>query len=71
MVKAIGGHYYVYEYRSVTYDGRHRAEMGTVVFQAGQQGRRRVALLQPEAEADGVVLALNTPLAVDSLLQHI
>lgn len=31
MVKAIGGHYYVYEYRSATRDGRRRTEMGPCV----------------------------------------
>jgi hypothetical protein len=31
MVKAIGGHYYVYAYRSVTIDGRRKTEMGACV----------------------------------------
>ena len=31
MVKAISGHYYVYEYRSVTEDGRRRTRMGRCV----------------------------------------
>lgn len=31
MVKAIRGHYYVYEYRSVTRDGRRRTEMGRCI----------------------------------------
>jgi hypothetical protein len=31
MVKAIGGHYYVYEYRSVVIDGRRKTKMGACV----------------------------------------
>lgn len=31
MVKAIGGRYYVYEYRSVTEDGRRKTRMGRCI----------------------------------------
>jgi hypothetical protein len=31
MVKAIGGHYYVYEYRSVTRDGKRKTKMGACI----------------------------------------
>lgn len=38
MVKAIGGHYYVYEYRSVTRDGRRKTEMGPCIGSITEDG---------------------------------
>lgn len=38
MVKAIGGRYYVYEYRSVTREGRRRTEMGPCIGSITEDG---------------------------------
>lgn len=77
MVKAIGGHYYVYEYRSVTEGGRRRTRMGRCIgkIEEGRGfvpngGRVRAAEVTTLEFGQYAVALANSRGVLDALLRH-